>query len=111
MLYWSGRCPLTGISDPALFRAAHIISWADCPSDSERLNANNGLLLSAIWDAASDAALVSFSEDGRPIGSPCLTGEAAEALRISAAPAISSLTPGHRERLAGHRVTTFKRLP
>src|SRR5579872_3873481 len=47
MDYWQGRCPLTGISDVPLLRASHIIPWADCKSDAERLNVHNGLLLSA----------------------------------------------------------------
>lgn len=25
--YWQGRCPLTGITEPALLRASHIIPW------------------------------------------------------------------------------------
>ena len=29
MQYWNGRCPLTGITDPALLRASHIIPWAE----------------------------------------------------------------------------------
>ena len=37
MDYWQGRCPLTGITDPALLRASHIIPWADCETDAERL--------------------------------------------------------------------------
>jgi hypothetical protein len=30
MDYWGGRCPITGITDPALLRASHIVPWADC---------------------------------------------------------------------------------
>ena len=30
MDYWAGRCPLTGITEPALLRASHIVPWADC---------------------------------------------------------------------------------
>ena len=52
MTYWQGRCPLTGITDPALLRASHIVAWRDCTSDAERLDVHNGLLLSALWDAA-----------------------------------------------------------
>jgi hypothetical protein len=55
MNYWQRRYPLTGISDPVLLRASHIIPWADCQSDAERLDVHNGLLLSALWDAASIA--------------------------------------------------------
>jgi predicted restriction endonuclease len=65
MVYWQGRCPLTGISDPALLRASHIIPWAECESDAQRLDVHNGLLLSALWDAAFDAGLVGFDDDGK----------------------------------------------
>ncbi len=111
MLYWSGRCPMTGITDPALLRASHIIPWADCTTDAERLDSNNGLLLSSLWDAAFDGGLVSFEDDGRPIASPLLTPEAAEALWIAAARPIVGLTPGHRARLVIHRETILRRTP
>jgi HNH endonuclease len=63
MDYWGGSCPLTGITDPALLRASHIVPWAEC-SDEQRLDIHNGLLLSALWDAAFDQGLVSFADDG-----------------------------------------------
>ena len=64
MDYWDGRCPLTGITDPALLRASHIVPWADC-SDEQRLDVHNGLLLSALWDAAFDEGLVTFRHPTR----------------------------------------------
>src|ERR1017187_8022010 len=57
MEYWNGTCPLTGITDPALLRASHIIPWAECESDALQINVYNGLLLSSLWDAAFDAGL------------------------------------------------------
>lgn len=69
MKYWDGRCPLTGVTDAALLRASHIVPWSECESDSQRLNVHNGLLLSALWDAAFDAGLVSFDDDGQPLSS------------------------------------------
>src|SRR3954453_1155211 len=30
--YWDGRCAVTGIGDPALLRASHIVPWAACRS-------------------------------------------------------------------------------
>jgi HNH endonuclease len=59
--YSNNTCPLTGIADPALLRASHIISWADCETDDLRLNVYNGLLLSSLRDAAFDAGLVGFT--------------------------------------------------
>ena len=38
----------TGITDPALLRASHIVPWAEC-GDAQRLDVHNGLLLSALW--------------------------------------------------------------
>ncbi|MEO8836843.1 MAG: HNH endonuclease signature motif containing protein, partial [Caldimonas sp.] len=100
MAYWQGRCPLTGITDPALLRASHIIPWAECETDAERLDVHNGLLLSALWDAAFDRALVTFDDQGRPEFSPSLSEQARGELRWSAP---ISLTDEHRRRLAHHR--------
>jgi hypothetical protein len=61
MVYWGGRCPMTGITEPGLLRASHIVPWADC-TDAQRLDVHNGLLLSALWDAAFDRGLVVLSQ-------------------------------------------------
>ena len=100
MDYWQGRCPLTGITDAALLRASHIVPWAECETDAERLDVHNGLLLSALWDAAFDRALVTFDDQGRPEFSPSLSEQAHSELRWSAPIA---LTDEHRRRLARHR--------
>lgn len=98
--YWQGVCPLTGISDAALLRASHIVPWADCSTDAERLNVHNGLLLSALWDAAFDRALVSFNDEGAPLFSALLSDAARAELRWSRP---IPLTDEHRRRLAHHR--------
>lgn len=102
--YWRDRCPLTGISEPALLRASHIVPWALCESDAQRLDVHNGLLLSALWDAAFDAGLVSFREDGSALFSPSLGAEARRALCAEEAQAqLIGLTSNHIENLAWHR--------
>ncbi|MDR3422489.1 MAG: HNH endonuclease signature motif containing protein [Candidatus Acidoferrales bacterium] len=102
MDYWGGRCPLTGITEPALLRASHIVPWADC-NDEQRLNVHNGLLLSALWDAAFDCGLVSFADDGTSRASSSLSAAARQALAIDAAPALGGLRDAHRANLAAHR--------
>ena len=103
MGYWNGTCPLTGITDPALLRASHIVAWADCETDALRLDVHNGILLSALWDAAFDSGLVSFDDAGNILTSPKL-GEAAKAeLKITGAAKISNLTAIHKVNLAAHR--------
>lgn len=80
MRFWEKRCPLTGITDPALLRASHMKAWAVCEGDAERLDVYNGLLLSALWDAAFDRHLLTFRDDGWPEFSPRLSAEARERL-------------------------------
>lgn len=100
MTYWQSRCPLTSITDPALLRASHIIAWKDCASDAERMDVNNGLLLSALWDAAFDRGLVTFDDDGFPQFSSKLSETARGELRWQRP---IPLTDKHRTRLVKHR--------
>ena len=94
--YWQGRCPLTGITDTELLRASHIVPWKDCTSDAERLDVHNGLLLSALWDAAFDRGLVTFDDEGRPEYSPALSETGRAELRWQKP---VPLTDKHRGRL------------
>jgi HNH endonuclease len=100
--YWETRCPITGITDPALLRASHIVPWAEC-DDALRLDVHNGLLLSALWDAAFDTGLVSFTDDGTVLASPELTAAARTALGIERAPRLPNLRAPHRVNLTAHR--------
>ncbi|RWH83965.1 MAG: HNH endonuclease [Mesorhizobium sp.] len=102
MEYWNGSCPLSGISNPGLLRASHIMPWSDCATDAQRLDVHNGLLLSALWDAAFDAGLVTFDEDGQVLVSSRLEGAAQEALNLSSAPTLMLRTE-HGPYLAFHR--------
>lgn len=102
MKYWNGRCPLTGITDPALLRASHIVPWSECESDAQRLDVHNGLLLSALWDAAFDAGVVSFDDEGRVLASRSLTTVAAAALGASSAKPLP-LTRAHHSLIQNHR--------
>lgn len=57
------RCRLTGVDDPGHLRASHIQPWA-ISNDAERLDANNGLMLSPHIDHLFDKADISFENDG-----------------------------------------------
>lgn len=71
---YGGACPVTGIEHPDLLVASHIKPWKAC-SNAERLDPQNGILLSALVDRLFDRGLITFSSDGRiifsPIISPC----------------------------------------
>ena len=76
--------------------------WAEC-DDAQRLDVHNGLLLSALWDAAFDAGLVSFADDGTVLASPELSAAARTALGIERAPRLPNLRDARRANLAAHR--------
>jgi hypothetical protein len=101
--YWNGRCPLTGLTDIQLLRASHIVPWAECETDALRLDVHNGLLLSALWDAAFDSGLVSFTDDGMVLASSRLSSAAAEALGVRSVQPLTGLTDSHLANLARHR--------
>lgn len=56
------RCPVTEIDDERLLIASHIKPWA-LSNDSERLDANNGFLLSPTYDKLFGGGLITFSID------------------------------------------------
>ena len=64
------HCCLTGLPILETLRASHISEW---PKDKEnRMNPENGLCLSATYDAAFDRHLISFDEQYRMILAPSL---------------------------------------
>ena len=65
---YGGQCCVCGLNIKELLRASHILPWAE--SKTNRLNPENGLCLSATYDAAFDKYLISFDNDYRMIVSP-----------------------------------------
>lgn len=102
MDYWGNSCPMTGITEPELLRASHIVPWTDS-TDEQRLDVYNGLLLSALWDAAFDRGLISFADDGKVLVSPRLSKATQVTLGVSAARILNRLRDQHRANLAIHR--------
>mgnify|MGYP005839594789 CR=1 FL=1 len=99
------RCPMTGISDPEVLLASHIIPWAECRSNAERLDTENGLLLSALWDAAFDHRRVTFASDGEALVAASADPALVEQLRAASCRRLPPhcLTDAAQRRLAEHR--------
>ncbi len=57
---YSGKCAITGIDIPELLFASHIIPWAK--NEEERLNPENGICLSALYDKAYDKGFIAINE-------------------------------------------------
>ena len=56
---YNKQCAITGIDIPDLLFASHIIPWA--ASEQERLNLENGICLSALYDKAFDKGLIGIN--------------------------------------------------
>lgn len=63
---YDSRCVVTGINDARLLIASHIKPWFAC-GNKERLDVENGLLLSSNMDKLFDNGLISFEGDGHMI--------------------------------------------
>jgi len=107
MEFWNGACAVTGISDSELLRASHAKPWALCATNAERLDVFNGLLLSALWDAAFDSGFVTFGADGRAILSPSLSQKARRELAIDTVGRIR-LRDEHQPYLEFHRAQIWR---
>src|SRR5262249_21560091 len=84
-----------------------IVEWAptsssDC-NDEQRLDVHNGLLLSALWDAAFDCGLVSFADNGSVLASSQLSETSRRALDLDNISPLTGLRDAHRANLALHR--------
>lgn len=58
---YSGRCAVSGINIPELLNASHVIPWSK--NQQERLNPENGICLSKLYDAAFDRGLIGIKPD------------------------------------------------
>jgi hypothetical protein len=108
MDYWENSCAVTGVTNPTLLRASHIIPWAKCETDEERLNVHNGLLLVATLDAAFDVGLITFDSDGRILISGNLSDQDKVSAGISTQLRLNRINDQVRLRLAWHRANLFQ---
>ena len=67
---YGGRCCISGLAEPGLLLASHIMPWAKDPEN--RLNPSNGLCLSALHDRAFDIGFIAVGTDYRVRVSPMM---------------------------------------
>ena len=101
------RCRITGISDKAFLVASHIKPWA-LSNDREKLDSNNGLLLTPNLDRAFDRGLISFSSNGKILISRRLSGPVSKVLGVNSSTHIGVLNLAQQKYLKFHREKVFK---
>lgn len=104
---WNGACAVTACCVGAVLRASHCKPWSKS-DNHERLDSNNGLILSANLDALFDAGLISFDETGKMLVSEVLSTREQDELGL---PARLLRTPGAKlaEYLNYHQYHVFQR--
>jgi putative restriction endonuclease len=103
-------CRLTGVKDRRLLRASHIKPWRSCENNHERLDGNNGLLLTPNIDLLFDQGHVSFENDGTFLFSQHISKNDLLALGIEASSRqnIGSFNEQQIIYLTFHREKIFK---
>jgi hypothetical protein len=103
------RCRLTGISNPNLLIASHIKPWRSCIDANERLDGNNGLLLTPHVDLLFDRGFISFQDNGGILVSARLNLDDLKRLGLTDHIASSSgkFLPEQCVYLAYHRANVF----
>ncbi|SNR14283.1 HNH endonuclease [Tenacibaculum jejuense] len=104
---WNYKCAVSKVSVKEILIASHIIPWREA-NNFERLDVNNGILLSPVYDALFDKHLISFKDDGTIVISKHLKESEYSKLGITGNEKILELTPGNRKYLKSHRNKLYK---
>lgn len=96
------RAIVTGSSTMAALEASHIKSWADS-NDIQRLDPNNGLLLTANLHKLFDAGLISFDDSGRMLVSSKLSQSEQDIFGVVGRKLSKKPSPETAEYLSYHR--------
>lgn len=95
-------CRVTGVAEKRFLRASHIKPWRE--SDNiERLDGNNGIMLSPHVDALFDLGFMSFEDNGRIIIRKDLDKEVLRKWSIRADSSAKPFSQSQRKYLALHR--------
>ena len=101
--YWGNACAVIGLQMPEILRASHARPWAECETDTERLDVYNGFLLTANLDALFDRFLISFDETGRIIISEAISDSQKVLLNIHQDLHLRWISKEHESYLIFHR--------
>lgn len=98
------RCRITGVENPTHLVASHCKPWRDATNE-ERLDGENGLLLTPTIDHLFDRGFIGFEDDGRLILSPVAHRPSLQrmGINVTATTNVGSFTSGQKAFLDFHR--------
>jgi hypothetical protein len=98
------KCRITGVDNPSHLVASHCKPWRDSTNE-ERLNGENGLLLTPSIDHLFDRGFIGFEDSGRLIISPVAHRPSLQRMGIDTESAVNvgSFSSGQKQFLDFHR--------
>jgi putative restriction endonuclease len=105
------RCRITGVDNPNHLLASHCKPWRDS-SNEERLNGENGLLLTPSIDHLFDRGFIGFEDSGNLIISPVAHKPSLQRMGVETGRAtnVGAFTEGQRQFLEFHRNSVLLRV-
>jgi hypothetical protein len=102
-------CRISGVADHRFLIASHIKPWRDS-NNHERLDGENGLLLTRNIDHLFDQGFISFADDGTLLISPVADKACLRKLGVpvDGPTNVGKFTPKQREYLSFHRQNIFR---
>jgi predicted restriction endonuclease len=99
---WENKCAVTEFTDSRILIASHIHPWKDA-NDDERLDVNNGILLSPNYDALFDKHLITFDNTGKIVLSDSIKIDEYKKIGISGKERIGKLNSDNIFYLEKHQ--------
>ena len=105
------HCRITGVDNPAHLLASHCKPWRDS-SNEERLNGENGLLLTPSIDHLFDRGFIGFEDSGNLVISPVAHKPSLQRMGVETDRLINvgTFTEGQRQFLDFHRNAVLLRV-
>ena len=102
------RCRITGVENPAHLVASHCKPWRDS-NNEERLNGENGLLLTPSIDHLFDRGFIGFEPKGKLIISPVADRSSLQRMGINTEQGVNvgEFSSGQKQFLEFHRSAVF----
>ena len=99
---WEYQCAVTGFDKLDILVASHIVPWSKS-TDTERLDVDNGLLLSPTFDALFDRHLITFEKNGQIVLSEAIEKQAYSKIGVTGTESIKKLSTYNHNYLDRHR--------
>ena len=103
------RCRVTRVDRPEHLVASHCKPWRECDNSAERLDGENGLMLTPTIDHLFDRGFISFESNGNLLISPVADTRSMEKMGIDVSGRLNvgAFSVGQQDYLDFHRDAVF----